>query len=194
MLRDLAMTFVVLALTAGLALPAAEQAPSDPAAEIAAQREAMESLAFMDGLWRGPAWTMLPSGEKHFITQTERIGLLLDGSVKLIEGRGDEPDGTVAFNALGIVSFDAEQSAYSLRSYAMGKVGDFTLTLTADGCTWEIPAGPMTIRYTAVVTDSTWREVGDRIMPGGEPARFLEMSLVRLGDTDWPARDPVSSR
>src|SRR6478672_6854315 len=32
---------------------------------------------------------------KHTITQTERIGPFLDGSVKVIEGRGCEPDGRV---------------------------------------------------------------------------------------------------
>jgi hypothetical protein len=32
---------------------------------MAAQREAMQPLAFMDGVWRGPSLTVLPSGEKH---------------------------------------------------------------------------------------------------------------------------------
>ena len=44
----------------------------------------------MDGTWRGPAWTLLPSGEKHELTQTERVGSMLDGSIKVIEGRGYE--------------------------------------------------------------------------------------------------------
>ncbi|HEY6146748.1 MAG TPA: DUF1579 domain-containing protein, partial [Thermoanaerobaculia bacterium] len=88
-------------LLAAAALPAAvfAQARPDPAALIAAQKEAMASLAFMDGVWRGPAWTILASGEKHNITQTERIGPFLDGSVKVIEGRGYDPDGKVTFNA-----------------------------------------------------------------------------------------------
>ncbi|MCA1610505.1 MAG: hypothetical protein LC780_06520 [Acidobacteria bacterium] len=50
------------------------QAGGDPAARIAAQREAMATFAFMDGVWRGPATTTLPSGDKHAVTQTERIG------------------------------------------------------------------------------------------------------------------------
>ena len=64
----------------------------------------MLPLASMDGVWRGPAWTILPSGEKHSVTQTERIGPLLDGSVKVIEGRGYDADGKVAFNAFGTIS------------------------------------------------------------------------------------------
>jgi len=62
----------------GVITDASGQRP-DPATQIAAQREAMAPLAFMDGVWRGPAWTILPSGEKHNITQTERIGPFLDG-------------------------------------------------------------------------------------------------------------------
>ncbi len=49
----------------------------------------------------------------------------------------------------------------------------------------------MTIRYTATVKDGTWNEVGERILPGKAPIRFYEMNLKRLGDTTWPAADPV---
>ena len=167
------------------------QGRPDAAAVIAAQREAMGKLAFMDGVWRGPASTLRPSGEKHEVTQTERIGPFLGGSIKVIEGRGYDAEGKVTFNAFGIVSFDPAKSAYTMHSHAMGSVGDFALTPKADGFVWEIPAGPMTIRYTATVTDSTWREVGDRVLPGKEPARFFEMNLKRVGDTDWPAAGAI---
>jgi len=185
----------VLALLAfGMSLTASGQGRPDPAALIAAQREAMAPLAFMDGVWRGPAWTILPSGEKHNVTQTERIGPFLDGSVKVIEGRGYNADGTVGFNAFGTISYNPATHVYTLHSYAMGNVGDFVLTRTGDGYTWEIPAGPMTIRYTAVIKDGAWREVGDRIMPGKEPARFFEMNLKRVGDTNWPAAGAISPK
>ena len=180
----------LLALAAGVPAHAAAQAP-DAAALVAAQRAAMAPLSFMDGVWRGTAWTILQSGQRHEITQTERIGPFLGGSVKVLEGRGYDPDGTVTFNAFGTISFDPATRAYTLHSYAQGRSGDFVLTPTADGYVWEIPAGPMTIRYTAVVKDGAWREVGDRIMPGREPARFFEMNLRRVGDTDWPAAGAV---
>lgn len=83
--------FVLMGLvliTAGMALSVFSQGRPDSAALIAAQRDAMKSFALMDGVWRGPAWTILPSGEKHNITQTERIGPFLDGSIRVIEGRG----------------------------------------------------------------------------------------------------------
>ena len=175
--------FTVL-VSLGLSPTTYGQARPDPANLIAAQREAMIPLAYMDGVWRGPAWTILPSGQKHTITQTERIGPFLDGSVKVIEGRGYGPDSKVTFNAFGTISYNPATKAYTLHSYAMGNAGDFVLTRTADGYVWEIPAGPMTIRYTAVVKDGAWREVGDQISPGKEPFRFFEMNLKRVGNTD----------
>lgn len=190
--------FVVLAFllsVAGMSLTAVGQGRPDSAALIAAQREAMAPLAVMDGVWRGPAWTILPSGEKHVITQTERIGPFLSGSIKVIEGRGYEADGRVGFNAFGIVSYNPTTRAYTLHSHAMGNVGDFVLKPTADGYTWEIPAGPtMTIRYTATIKDGAWREVGDRIQEGKEPVRFFEMNLKRVGDSDWPAAGAISPK
>ena len=175
----------------GAALTTSGQGRPDPAALIAAQREAMAPLAIMDGVWRGPAWTILPSGEKHNITQTERIGPFLDGSIKVIEGRGYDADGKVSFNAFGTISYDPATKVYTLHSHAMGQVGDFVLKPTADGYVWEIPAGPMTIRYTAVIRNSAWLEVGDRITPGKDPVRFFEMNLKRVGDTNWPAAGAI---
>jgi hypothetical protein len=180
----------LLLLTAGTLSTVAAQGRPDPATLIAAEREAMKSLAMMDGVWRGPAWTILPSG-KHNITQTERIGPFLDGSIKVIEGRGYNEDGSVGFNAFGIIFYDPATRVYTLHSHAQGQVGDFVIKPTADGYTWEIPAGPMTIRYTAVIKDGTLREVGDRIVPGKEPVRFFEMNLKRVGDTDWPAAGAI---
>ncbi|HEX8188960.1 MAG TPA: hypothetical protein VF586_11450 [Pyrinomonadaceae bacterium] len=188
------MTAAVLVTLLAALAAAGQEGRQSPAALIAAQREAMARLSFMDGVWRGPAWTILPSGERHAITQTERIGPFLDGSVKVIEGRGYDPDGKVTFNAFGTISYNPATRVYTLHSYAQGNVGDFVLTPAADGYVWEIPAGAMTIRYSAVIKDGAWREVGDRVAPGKEPVRFFEMNLKRVGDTDWPAAGAVSPR
>lgn len=183
------LTFVA-ALVAAPCLAFAQA--HDPRAVIAAQAEAMKALAAMDGTWRGPAWTLLPDGSKRTITQTERIGPFLGGSVKVIEGRGYEADGRVGFNAFGIVSFDPVTKRYSLRSYALGYAGDFKFTPTAEGYDWEVPAGPnVVVKYSATIKDGTLREVGDRVVPDRPPLRIFEMELKRIGDSSWPAGDAV---
>lgn len=189
--------FVFLAsaiLVLSAAVTAVGQARPDPATLIVAQREAMAPLAFMDGIWRGTAWAISPTGEKHELTQTERVGPFLDGSIKVVEGRGYESDGKVTFNAFATISYNIEKRAYTMHSYAQGNVGDFSFKPTADGFVWEIPAGQMILRYTAVIKGGTWREVGDRIMPGKEPIRFFEMTLKRIGDSTWPAGGAVPQK
>ncbi len=192
MLRLLLVIPTLVMITAAIPLTVYGESRPDPTALMSAQREAMDSLAFMDGTWRGTAWTIMPSGEKAVMTQTERVGPLLDGSIKVIDGRSYGAEGRTEFNALGIISYDPVNHTYNIHSYAQGRVGDFVLTPTADGFVWEIPAGPMTIRYTAVIKDGTWREIGERILPDKDPVQFFEMNLTRLGETDWPAGGAVS--
>ena len=187
--RSIRSTFLFSSLLALFAVAAHAQGPD--VASIAAQKEAMKTLSWMRGVWRGPAWTILPSGEKHEVTQTERMGPFLDGALVVVEGRGYNADGTVGFNAFGTISFDPAKKTYTLHSYALGYVGDFVLTPKADGYVWEIPAGPMTIRYTATVKDGAWKEVGERVAPGQAPVQFFEMNLKRVGDTDWPAAGAI---
>ena len=177
-----------------LSCPASAQAPPNPEALIAAQREAMAPLARMDGVWRGKAWTMTQAG-RHDVVQTERVGPFLGGTVKVVEGRAYDPDGTVGFNAFGTISFDPATRAYTLHSYAMGRKGDFPLTVTPDGYVWEVPAGPNAkIRYTATIADGKWREVGDRVVGDAAPVRMFEMNLTRMGDSNWPDANPVPMR
>jgi len=176
--KALAAAFMLTAISAATAQDA------NPAA-IAAQQAAMKKLDWMRGRWRGPAVTQTAAGERRSM-QTERIGPFLDGTLMVMEGKSFRADGTIGFNAFGILSFDPANGAYTLRSYAQGYAGTFKLVPNDAGYVWEIPAGPMTIRYTATLHDGTWTEVGDRIAAGRPPQRFFEMNLKRVGDTDWP--------
>lgn len=190
--KQLRITATTVVIAVGsMSLMVFGQPGFNPEQVIGKQKQALSSLDFMNGVWKGPAWIMTPSGNKHHMTQTERVGPFLGGAIKVIEGRGHEPDGTVSFNAMGIISYDVQKESYTMRSYAMGRVGDFELKLTSDGFIWTIPAGPATMQYTAVVKNGTWHEVGERIMPGQKPIRFFEMTLKRTGDTNWPAGGAV---
>lgn len=171
--------------------PAPRPARADPAALAAAQRDAMGKLAMMDGVWRGTAWSMTPSG-RHDVVHTERVGPFLGGSLKVIEGRSYMPDGSVGFNAFGIISFEPASGAYTLHSYAMGHAGDFALKVEPDGYSWEVPAGPgAVIRYKATIAGGAWKEVGFRVAGEAPPLQIFEMNLKRVSNTNWPAADPV---
>lgn len=170
-----------LALT--MTVPASAQ-QADPAM-IAAQRDAVGRFAWMDGTWRGTATTRAPGGV-HKVIHTERIGTMLGGTLRVIEGRSFNPDGSIGFNAFAVISYDPARKAYGFRSYALGRAGDFVITPTADGYVWEVPAGPTTIRYTATFKDKVWTEIGERVVPGQAPTQFFEMHLTRVGDTAWP--------
>jgi hypothetical protein len=187
------MRLALAALCLVAAVPAASsgQGRPEPAALISAQRTAMAKLAAMDGVWRGSAWALGPGG-RHDVVHTERVGPFLDGSLKVVEGRSYNADGSVGFNAFGIISFDPASGAYMLHSYAQGRAGDFPLKLEADGYSWDIPAGPgAVIRYRATIVSGAWKEVGYRVAAGGEPMQIFEMNLKRVGDSRWPGADPV---
>lgn len=173
--------------------PARAQQP-DTATLLTTQAEAMKAFSMIDGVWRGSATVMQPDGSRLNLIQTERIGPLLGGSVKVIEGRGYDEAGKVRFNALGIVSYNGSTKEYSLHSQAQGYVGDFLFRPTGDGYSWEIPIGAAILRYNAVVKDGELYEVGDRIVAGREPQRVFEMRLKRIGDSDWPAAGAVAPK
>jgi len=188
--------FARFVLAAGLlaTTPIAASAQPDPAPRLAAQREAMGRLSFMDGTWRGSAWTLTQQG-RHELTQTERVGAFLGGSVRIVEGRGYEADGRISFNAVGIISWDPDTSRYSFSAWAQGRNGVYPFQPTDNGFTWETPAGPgAVIRYTATIRDGTWHEVGDMIAQGRPPLRVVELNLRRVGDTDWPGAGAVPMR
>lgn len=186
----LSLAPVLMALSL-LAVPPAVAQVQQPTGS-AVQRERVGALDFLNGEWRGTATTTMP-GHSTVLTQTERVGPLLGGSVKLIEGRGYAADGTTQFNAFAILSWDERAGKYLFRSYANGYTGEYPFELTEDGFRWEMPAGPNAkIQYVAVVRDGTWHEVGDYVAEGQPPRRFIELRLTRVGDTDWPGAGAVS--
>lgn len=193
-MKRLGFVCAALALHVAAPVPAAAQAVGD-AATIERQKQAMGELSWMNGIWRGKATIVQPGGTIELV-QTERVGDMLDGAVKVVEGRGYRPDGTKAFNAFAMVSFDPATGRYTMRSHAEGRYGEFTITPMPgkQGLIWEIPAGPATIRYTIWLEQGRWREYGERIVTGQPPFRFIEMDLVRLGNSKWPSAGAVKPR
>ena len=185
------ISMATLAACVALAAPAAALAQALQPAGTAEQRQAMQALAWMDGEWVGEATVSMGPGRTSTHAHTERIGPMLGGSIKVIEGRSTNDDGTVAFNAFAVVSWDDASDSYVMRSYANGQAADFPLQATADGFRWSTPGRGGEVRYVTTFRDGEWVETGDFVMPGRDPMRVIELRLRRRGDTGWPAADPV---
>jgi hypothetical protein len=185
---------VPVALCSALAAAphAAAQAPN--AAMLEAQAKAMAALSFMDGEWAGPAQALEPSGPIK-MTQTERSGTLLGGTVRLIEGRAYDDKGATLFNALAVITYDVRTKRYVISSHASGYATTTELTLTSDGFEWAVPAGPNArIQFKAVVQNGVWTEIGNYVGPDGQPRQTFQMTVRKLRPTTWPAETPVRSK
>ncbi|HPI50483.1 MAG TPA: hypothetical protein PLH23_19585 [Hyphomonadaceae bacterium] len=194
MLKSLALAVALLAAPVVMTPQSFAQGPNNEA-RMSAQREAMKALAMLDGEWRGPAKSLRYDGNWHPMLQAERVGTMLDGTVRVLEGRGYEESGELSFGAFAVISYNPDTQAYAMRSYSGGRVGDFPIVPTATGFTWEIQAGPdMKIAYEAIVKDGVWTETGTRIPKSGEPVKFIEFSVTRLRDTAWPAAGAVQPK
>lgn len=157
------------------------------------QSTLMQKLDMMKGTWVGEARGMGRDGKPYVVRQTERVGSILGGDVLVIEGRGYQSDGTLAFNAFGSVSADAKTGTYDFRAYAQGRSGTYRMEAIPNGVSWELPAGPQaTMRYTITIVGGVWREVGEYLVKDQPPRQIMEMTLKRTGDTDWPAAQPVT--
>lgn len=179
---------LILACSPAAFAVAQEQNP----AGTQAQRDAMARLSFMDGEWRGTAVINGPAGRMS-LTQTERVGTHLGGSIRVVEGRGYTADGSTQFNAMAVIAWDQRAGAYTFRSYAQGYQGDYPFEATPTGFRWQTPAGPgATIQYEATITAERWHEVGHYVREGQPPVPYIELDLRRVGDTDWPGAGAVS--
>ncbi len=149
-------------------------------------------LSFLFGEWVGEASGIGPDGQPFELTQTERVGPMLAGSITVIEGQGYDVSGDAKFNALAIISKDPISKDWEIRSYSDGRAGTFQFEITDLGFEWSIPAGPNArMVYTAIVQDETWTQTGAYTPDTGEARQIFEMTLKRVGGTDWPSANPV---
>jgi len=73
-----------------------------------------------------------------------------------------------------------------MNARAAGRSGTFAFRATDNGYVWEIGGGGRGLRYTGVVKDGVWTEVGESLDPSRAPVVVSSMTLRRVGDTDWP--------
>ena len=187
-----------LALAAGLAFAAhAGAQPWSTAGRLDAQRAAMAPLAWMGGGWRGHASVSERSGRIE-MTQTERVGPFLEGSVMVVEGKAFGADGRPnGFNALAVISYDPDAKAYTFTSYAQGYAQAVPFTVRPDGWSWERSAGPgRTLHYATSNAGGRWTEVGTMTGPQmPAPVEIFRAELDRMSaDAAWPAAGAMTPR
>jgi len=188
MRRGIAFAAVLL-VAAPFAAPAAAQMPNEEML-VAKQQEAMEAFAWMDGTWQGSVTTRTPEGEIT-LTQTERVGTIANGTVRLIEGRGYSQQGELEFNAVAMIAFDAMADEYVMTANARGMTTRPWFKATDSGFEWGFEAGPAKISYVAAYADGVWSEEGFVAFGENAPMKILDMRLERTGDSDWPAAGAV---
>lgn len=176
----------VLAAAAMAIIPAVSAQPFNSRSQ-----PTTEAVAFLDGVWIGQAKMILPDGKTLNFEQMERVGPMMDGEVRIMEGKGRDPSGKTVFNAFTVFS-QTPDTSIEMRSYTMGHASSRKLDIrNGKGFVWELQDRGQTIRYTADVADGIWSEIGERIGPDGKTFQFFEMTLKRVGDTDWPADNPA---
>ena len=167
--------------------PKETRAQSQPSKRFQAQQDAMKELAFLDGEWRGSSKVLRKDGWAS-TTQSERVGTMLDGTVRMIEAKGYGSDGRVSFDVLRIISYEPETKTYSMRSYQSGRVRDHELSLTDNGFAWESESSNnTTIRYEASVKNGVWTETATRVPARGEPETYVEVRMKRQRSSSWAA-------
>lgn len=175
--RVVRMSTVVaaLAVCGGLAVA---QMPN--AAAQAAQKEAMQKLAFLAGHWQGPITVQMGPGEPLHLTQTETVEYKLDGLVLLIEGKSTDAAGKVEFEALATIAYDDQTHSYRIRAYNAGHYVDEPMTVEKDGFTWGFDAGPVHIKNTMHLTsDGQWKEETQVTVPNRPAFQTVEITLTR---------------
>ncbi|HLA64338.1 MAG TPA: hypothetical protein VK610_07905 [Rhodothermales bacterium] len=159
---------VLLACALMPALAAAQHAP------VTAVDATLQPFAHLVGEWEGPAWYLGRDGARVPLRQHESVQPLLGGHLLLVQGTGRAVDadggaGEVVFQAVGVISYDAEAGRHYFDAYHDGSHLRTELTPTeGGGFTWSIEAGARPIRY---------------VMRLDEAGRWVETGYVQRGDS-----------
>jgi len=160
-------------------VPSMAQPPRAPSIE--AQRAAMKKLEFLVGRWAGEAHVLRGPGEPVVLAQTEEAQYKLDGLVLLIEGVGrSKEDGKLAFQALGIISYDDESGSYRMRAFNDGRFleTDVKLLDNGKGITWGFATGQFRTSSVLRITEKgDWTELAEITIGSQPPRKFMELNV-----------------
>ena len=173
----------LIGLAAAVLLAGTAAAQGGPAR--APRPEITAPLAIFDGVWIGPARMTLPDGSVNTFEQMERIGPMLGGEIRVMEGKARGPDGATLFNAFTVFS-EAAGGGIEMRSHVWGDESSRVIALKPDGYVWRMDTPGGAITYDITVRNGVWHETGVITLASGATVPFFEMTLTRQGDSDWP--------
>ncbi len=148
-------------------------------------KEEMKKLEYFTGHWKGEATMQRGPGPAVTLLQEEKIEYRLDGTVLQIEGTGRDTDGKVAFNALGLVNYDAVTKQFKFKTYLKeGQSTDaYFNVLEENKFEWgfDIPAGGK-VKYIITLdpVQKTWYEKGEYTSDGNTWYAFIELKLKKI--------------
>ncbi len=158
------------------------QAPQTPNVET--QRDAMKRLNFLIGEWSGEASVLRDPGLFVNLSQREVAEFKLDGLVLMIEAFGrTKPDGKVALQALGLITFDDLARAYQMRAYNDGRWLETDIKLLDDGksLSWGFTLGDMSTKSVLRINEKgEWTELTELTIGTRPPQKFMELAVRRI--------------
>lgn len=160
---------------------------------VATQKAQMARIAHFDGVFVGPAMTYPLDGKPPFAGRiVQRIGPFLDGAVRLMEGRIYSPQGALRFNGLIVFDYDVDAGRHRASLFANGRKIVTEVVLNPRGYHLDIPVpGARAFRRIHVTLLPTqFLEQVDYHAEGKKPIKEFEMTLDRMGSSDWPLGRP----
>lgn len=180
-MRTILQLSLIALLTAYAPTTRAQPAPNF---YLEAQREAMESVAFLVGEWEGEGWMEMGGGQATF-RSTESVESRLDGLALIIEGhhQTDVPgraEPMVIHHAVAMLTYDSDAEIYRFNSQVhRGGTGRFEGRMVDDAFVWGMTMGGAQIRYTIRIDEEgRWHEIGERSTGDETWTQFFEMTLA----------------
>jgi len=150
----------------------------------------MNKLSFLVGDWSGEATVLRGPGHFLDLTQTESAHFKLDGLVLMIEGVGRAiADGKVALQALGLISFDDETTAYRMRAFNDGRWLESEVKLVDGGNSISLGFALGEIWTSTVLRineNGEWTELGELIIGNRPPQKMMDLTVRRVAHQDSP--------
>ena len=173
---------VTLFLLLTLDLLTMAQIPPTP--DIEAQRTAMKKLDFLVGEWSGQASAARGPGVVIELNQSESARFKLDGLLLMIEGVGrTKSDGSLALQALGLISFDDASGSYRMRAYNDGRwlETDVKLLDGGNGMSWGFSLGDISTKSILRINDKgEWTELAEVTIGARPPQKLMDLVVRRV--------------